>query len=177
MTVTPDITMYYHNNHMIRLISGYIHADHRLLQACGSKQQWHVSVGNFLNENENCIKKNAWARYAMWFTPFEEKGTIIRSVSKPSCRNSGAGPYDTTTGPRWGVYNTRWRLNKYTSCFTLHCVTLHPCNEYLHHTFVMQCDVMQCEISLTMWCHSRRHATMQSCDAIWCDIDMDSYGC
>ena len=26
-----------------------------------------------------------------------EKGTIIRSVSKPSCRNSGAGPYDTKT--------------------------------------------------------------------------------
>ena len=36
----------------------------------------------------------------MWFTPFEEKGTIIRSVSKPSSHISGAGPYDTTTtGP------------------------------------------------------------------------------
>ena len=28
-------------------------------------------------------------------------GTLIRSVSKPSGRNGGAGPYDTTTtGPR-----------------------------------------------------------------------------
>ena len=33
----------------------------------------------------------------MWFMPFEEKDTIIRSVSKPSYRNSGAGPYDTIT--------------------------------------------------------------------------------
>ena len=47
---------------------------------------------------------------------FEEKGTIIRSVSKPRSRINGAGPYDTiTTGPRWGVYNTCRRLNKYTS--------------------------------------------------------------
>ena len=60
-----------------------------------------------------------WARYAMWFTLFKEKGTLIRSVSKPSCRNSGAGPTDTTTGPQWGVYNTRWWLNKYASYITL----------------------------------------------------------
>ena len=38
-----------------------------------------------------------WASYAMWFTPFEERGTIIRSVPKPSSRISGAGSYDTTT--------------------------------------------------------------------------------
>ena len=52
----------------------------------------------------------------MWFTSFGEKGTIICSVSKPSCRISVAGPYDTTTttGPRWAVYNTRRGLNKYT---------------------------------------------------------------
>ena len=38
-----------------------------------------------------------WARYAMWFKPFEEKGTTVRFVSKPS---SGAGPYHTIpTGP------------------------------------------------------------------------------
>ena len=57
----------------------------------------------------------------MWFTPFEEKGTIIHSVSKPSSRISGAGLYDTIiTGPRWGVYNTRVGLNRYTSHVTLH---------------------------------------------------------
>ena len=59
----------------------------------------------------------------MWFTSFEEEGTIIRSVSKPSCCISGAGQYDTTTtGPQWGVYNTRsggGGLNKYTSYITL----------------------------------------------------------
>ena len=33
----------------------------------------------------------------MWFMPFEEKGTIIRSVYKPSCNNNGTGSYDTTT--------------------------------------------------------------------------------
>ena len=37
------------------------------------------------------------ARSAMSFTPFDEKGTIIPSVSKPSCHNGGASPYDTTT--------------------------------------------------------------------------------
>ena len=36
-----------------------------------------------------------WARYAMCFTPFEENGTIIRSVSKPNSRIGDAGPYDT----------------------------------------------------------------------------------
>ena len=37
------------------------------------------------------------ARYDIWFTPFKEKGTIIRSVdkTKPSCHGFGAGPYDT----------------------------------------------------------------------------------
>ena len=40
-----------------------------------------------------------WARYAMWFTPFKKKGTIIHSVSKPSWRINGAGSYDITTGP------------------------------------------------------------------------------
>ena len=36
----------------------------------------------------------------MWFTPFAERGTIMRTVSKPSCLNSGAGHNDTTTtGP------------------------------------------------------------------------------
>ena len=56
MTVTRDITMNYLNNRLIRLISCYIHADHKLLQAYSSKQQWQVYVGNILNENENCIK-------------------------------------------------------------------------------------------------------------------------
>ena len=37
------------------------------------------------------------AMYAMLFTPFEEKGTLISSVYKPSNRNSGAGPYETIT--------------------------------------------------------------------------------
>ena len=37
------------------------------------------------------------AKYALWFTPFEEKGTIIRSVSKAGCHNSGVGAYDLTT--------------------------------------------------------------------------------
>ena len=60
-----------------------------------------------------------WATYAMWFMPFEEKGTIIGSVSKPSNRISGTGPCDTiTTGPSLGVYNTRRVLNKYTSYIT-----------------------------------------------------------
>ena len=57
MTITRDITMYYQNNRLIRLISSYIHADHRLLQAYCSKQQWNVYVGNLLNEKENYIKK------------------------------------------------------------------------------------------------------------------------
>ena len=38
-------------------------------------------------------------RYAMWFMPLEEKGTIIRSVSKPSC------PFDTTTTDPGAEYN------------------------------------------------------------------------
>ena len=67
----------------------------------------------------------------MWFTPFKEKGTIIRFLSKPSCRNSGAGPYDTTTGPRWGVYNTRRGLNKYTSYITYLLTWCNTCPIYL----------------------------------------------
>ena len=47
ITVTRDITMYYHNNRLIRLISDDINADHRLLQAYSSKQQWRVYVGTF----------------------------------------------------------------------------------------------------------------------------------
>ena len=43
------------------------------------------------------ISVATWARYAMWFTHFEEKGIIISSMSKPSSRISGAGLYDTTT--------------------------------------------------------------------------------
>ena len=50
MTVSRDITMY-HNNRLIRLISAYIQADHRLLQAYSSKQQRHVYVENIVNEN------------------------------------------------------------------------------------------------------------------------------
>ena len=62
----------------------------------------------------------AWARYAMWFTPFDVNGTIIRSLSKPSCRNSGAGPYDTATmGPGEEYIIFVGGLNKYTSYITL----------------------------------------------------------
>ena len=51
---------------------------------------------------------------------FEEKGIIIRSVSKASSCISGAGPYDAITkGLRCGVYNTRRGLNKYASYITL----------------------------------------------------------
>ena len=47
--------------------------------------------------------------------------TIIHSVSKPSSRISGAGPYDAiTTGPRWWIYNIRMWLNRCTSHITLH---------------------------------------------------------
>ena len=34
-----------------------------------------------------------WARYTMWFTPFQEKDTISRSVYKPKGRIGGAGLY------------------------------------------------------------------------------------
>ena len=87
---------------------------------------WPIVDTSVMSENDDITVRQTvahtittvatWARYAMCFTPFEKKGTIIRSVSKPSCSNSGAGPYDTiTTGPRWEVYNARWELNKYTS--------------------------------------------------------------
>ena len=81
---------------------------------------WQIVETSIMYENDGTTKlldKNsstnhttvaAWARYAMWFTLFEEKGSIIRSVSKPSCRNGEAGPYDTkTAGSPMRVYNTR----------------------------------------------------------------------
>ena len=64
----------------------------------------------------------------MWFMPFKKKGTIICSLSKPSCRNSGAGPCNTTTtGPWWGIYITRRGLNKCISYITLHYRLLNLC--------------------------------------------------
>ena len=65
------------------------------------------------------------AGYATWFTPFEEKGTIIRSMSKPSSRISGAVPYDTiTTGPveEYLILVGGGGLNKYTNCITYRTV-------------------------------------------------------
>ena len=41
-----------------------------------------------------------WGRYAMWFTPSKEKGTLIRSVPKPNSGNNSTGQYNTMTmGP------------------------------------------------------------------------------
>ena len=60
--------------------------------------------GKTVRQTIDTIQLTTWARYATWFTPFKEKGTIIPSASKVSCSKSGAGLYDITkTGPRWGV--------------------------------------------------------------------------
>ena len=90
---------------------------------------WSIVETSVMSEND-CITVRQTVEHTihLWphgmpcgFMPFEEKCIIISSVSKPSCSSSGAGPYDTTTtGPRWGVYNTRRGLNKYTSYITLH---------------------------------------------------------
>ena len=70
---------------------------------------WPIVETSAMSENDGTTVRQAvahtthhttvstWARYDVWFTPFEEKGTLIHSVSKRSCRNSGTGPYDTTT--------------------------------------------------------------------------------
>ena len=66
---------------------------------------WPTVAMSVMSENDGITVKQTgsthhttvatWARYAMWFKLFEEEGTIIHSVSKPSCRSSGTGPYDT----------------------------------------------------------------------------------
>ena len=61
-------------------------------------KRWHNC---YTNSSTHHTTVAIWARYAMWFTRFEEKGTLISSASKLSCRNSGDDLYDTiTTGPR-----------------------------------------------------------------------------
>ena len=62
---------------------------------------WLIVETLIMSENDGITVTQTVAhimlRYAMWFVPFEEKDTIISSVSKPRCYNIGAGPYDTTT--------------------------------------------------------------------------------
>ena len=86
---------------------------------CRSSKLWLIIETLVVSENDGITVRQTVAHTiqlwphglgAMWFTPFEEKGTIIHSVSKSSSHISGAGPYDTTTtDPRWGVYNA-WGL-------------------------------------------------------------------
>ena len=65
------------------------------------KQSRLAVVTSVVCENDGITVRQAVAHTttmaAMWFTPFEEKGTIIRSVSKSNYHNSVAGSYDTTT--------------------------------------------------------------------------------
>ena len=42
---------------------------------------------------KHIIQLRPQARYAMRFMNFEEKGTVMCSISKPSCCNNGTCPY------------------------------------------------------------------------------------
>ena len=57
-----------------------------------------ITVKQTVTHFDITVATLAW--YVMLSTLFKEKGTVIRSVSKSSCHNSGAGTCNTTTQQR-----------------------------------------------------------------------------
>ena len=73
----------------------------RLNIGCVWKQE-HNSSPKSNRHTTHYTTVTTWASYVMWFMPFEKNGTIIHSVSKPSCRALTTK----TMGSQWLAYNT-----------------------------------------------------------------------